>query len=86
LPLADQVLMIYVGTNGLIDEVGVDNVAQWQNDFLRFFKTQHADMYSTLAEEKKLALEKIDGRKRNLEIEEIVKTFNESWTPASQEA
>ncbi|MEM6284222.1 MAG: F0F1 ATP synthase subunit alpha [Chloroflexota bacterium] len=86
LPLADQVLLIYAGTNGLIDDIDVDSVPQWQNDFLRFFKSQHAEMYSTLAEEKKLALEKIDGRKRNLEVEEIVRGFNENWAPASQEA
>ncbi len=86
LALADQVLLIYVAVNGLIDTIPVDNVKQWQSDFLRFFKTQHQDFYNNLAEEKKLATEKIDGRKRNKELDQIVADFNENWTPATAEA
>jgi len=82
LPVADQVLMIYAGSNGLLDTIDPDYVNEWQDDFLRFFKTQHAEMYNELAETKKLELEKIDGRKRNLKFEEIVKDFNENWTPS----
>ncbi len=86
LPLADQVLVIYAGSNGLLDTIDPDHVSEWREDFLRFFKTQHADMYNKLAETKKLDLEKIDGRKRNPEIEEIVKDFNDNWSPSGSDA
>jgi F-type H+-transporting ATPase subunit alpha len=86
LALADEVLIVYAGVNGLIDEIPVDDVARWQDDFLRFFKTQHADFYNKLAEEKKLELEKIDGQKRNRELDEIIETFNANWQPAAEEA
>lgn len=86
LPLAEQVLAIYAGTNGLLDVVPLDKVKAWQEDFMRFFKTQHADFYNNLAESKKLPLEKIEGRKRNLELEEIIKEFNADWAPAAEEA
>jgi F-type H+-transporting ATPase subunit alpha len=86
LPLADQVILIYAGTNGLLDAIPVDDISRFQTEFLRFFRTQHSDFYETLATEKKLDLEKIDGRKRNVEVEEIIATFIESWTPASQGA
>ncbi len=81
LPIADQVILIYAATNGLLDVIDVDNIAEWQDDFMRFFKTQHADMYKDLQETKKLDLEKVDGKKRNVELDQIVQDYNETWTP-----
>jgi len=80
LPVADQVILIYAATNGLLDTIEVENVEEWEGDFLRFFKTQHADFYKSLAETKKLETEKIDGRKRNTELDDIIKTYNENWS------
>ena len=80
-PIADQVILIYAATNGLLDVIDVDNIAEWQDDFMRFFKTQHADMYKELQETKKLELEKVDGRKRNVELDQIINDYNETWTP-----
>jgi len=82
LPMADEVLVIYAGVNGLLDDIEVENVEQWQSEFLRFFKSQHRDFYDKLASEKKLETEKIDGRKRNKELDEIVKDFNANFVPA----
>lgn len=83
LPLADQVVAIYAGTNGLLDTIPVDKVKQWQSEFVRFFKTQHGDFYDDIAKNKQLKLEKVDGSKRNLQLEAIIKSFIENWAPAS---
>ncbi len=83
LPLEDEVLVIYAGVNGLLDTIPVDKVSEWQQDFIRFFKTQHANFYKKLGQEKKLDMEKIDGRKRNTELDEIITTFNQDWSPAT---
>ena len=83
LPLADQVVAIYAGTNGLLDTIPVDKVKQWQSEFVRFFKIQHPDFYEDIAKNKQLKLEKVDGGKRNLQLEVIIKSFNENWAPAS---
>ena len=64
----------------------LEKVKDWQADFMRFFRTQHADFYNKLTSEKKLETEKIDGRKRNTELDQIVADFNESWAPASAES
>ncbi|MFZ4813659.1 MAG: F0F1 ATP synthase subunit alpha [Phototrophicaceae bacterium] len=82
LPLADQVILVYAGTNGLIDTIPVNKVKQWQEEFVRFFKTQHADMYKSIMETKKIDLEKVDGRRRNLKLEEIIREFNTNWLNA----
>ena len=86
LPLAEEVIVIYAGVNGLLDTVPLEKVKDWQADFMRFFRTQHADFYNKLTSEKKLETEKIDGRKRNTELDQIVADFNESWAPASAES
>jgi F-type H+-transporting ATPase subunit alpha len=82
LPLADQVILVYAGTNGLIDTIPVNKVKQWQEEFVRFFKTQYADMYKSIMETKKIDLEKVDGRRRNLKLEEIIREFNTNWLNA----
>lgn len=82
LPLADQVILVYAGTNGLIDTIPVNKVKQWQEEFVRFFKTQHADMYKSIMETKKIDLEKVDGRRRSLKLEEIIREFNTNWLNA----
>ncbi|MCE7958331.1 MAG: F0F1 ATP synthase subunit alpha, partial [Acidobacteria bacterium ACB2] len=35
MPLTDQVAVIYAGTNGMLDNVPVDQVPRWKEEFLR---------------------------------------------------
>ena len=53
-PLSDQVAVIYAGTNGLLDEIPVERVKEWQGQFIRALNTQFADLAKTIAEEKVL--------------------------------
>lgn len=72
--LADQVALIYAGTNGFLDNVPVDRVKAWQQDFLRAFNTQFASLVSKINEELTLSDEIKAG------IEEALTTFNEGWS------
>ncbi len=72
--LTDQVILIYAGTNGYLDEVEVERVKEWQNDFLRVFNSQYASTVATMKEEMALT----DDIKAKME--EALKTFNESWS------
>lgn len=72
--LADQVALIYAGTNGYLDIVPVDRVSAWQQDFLRVYHTQFAGLVSKINEERALTDEIKAG------IEEALTTFNESWS------
>ena len=36
--------------------------------------------------EKELPLERVDGRKRNVELEQIVADFNANWSSAAEDA
>ena len=44
LRVADQVALIYAGTNGLLDEVPVESVGAWKEAFLRSWGTNHAEL------------------------------------------
>ncbi len=38
----DQIMLIYIATNGYLDDVPVARVGQWRSDFLQFMSTTHA--------------------------------------------
>jgi F-type H+-transporting ATPase subunit alpha len=43
-PLADQVIVMYAGTNGYADEVPVDRMREWETGLVRFMETQHPEI------------------------------------------
>jgi F-type H+-transporting ATPase subunit alpha len=43
--VVDQILSIYAGTSGYLDDVPVDEVGQWESDFLQFMKTQRRNVW-----------------------------------------
>ncbi len=48
--LEHQVMLIYVGTRGFLDEVTVDQVGKWVADFTRYMDTAHQRIGQTIAE------------------------------------
>ncbi|RMG84958.1 MAG: F0F1 ATP synthase subunit alpha [Chloroflexi bacterium] len=73
MPLADQVAIIFAGTKGLIDDIPVNRVKEWQEAFLRTFATQYADVRNEIAETKVLSDE------NRAKLEEAIKSFNQAW-------
>lgn len=72
--LADQVAIIYAGTNGHLDEVPVARVREWQAAFYRFFSTAHAETRDKLQNEKKLTDEIAQG------LVNALNDFNANWS------
>ncbi len=54
-PVSHQVMVIFAGTNGYLDQVPVDRVAEWESQFRRWIVQTHSDLESEL--ETKLALD-----------------------------
>jgi F-type H+/Na+-transporting ATPase subunit alpha len=71
--LADQVVLIFAGTNNYLDEVSLDRVGEWQMAFLRVFNTQHAELVDEIMENKTMTDEVRAG------MEKALGEFNESW-------
>jgi F-type H+-transporting ATPase subunit alpha len=71
MPVADQVLSIFTGVNGFLDDVAVDQVQQFEADFLRYVQQQHPDLKKEI-----VSISKIDDKVRE-RLTEIITTFKQ---------
>jgi F-type H+-transporting ATPase subunit alpha len=72
--LQHQVMLIYAGTRGYLDDVPVDNAADWSRDFLRYMDTAHAGVGSSIADTFDFSDETEETLKQALS------DFNASWS------
>jgi F-type H+-transporting ATPase subunit alpha len=54
MPVEQETMIVYMGTQGYLDDVPVNRVLEFQNDFLKYVDSNAADLRSTLAEKKEL--------------------------------
>jgi len=54
MPMAQEVMVIYAGTKGFLDDVPVNRVSEFQNAFLKFVETRSPQLQKTLEEKKEL--------------------------------
>jgi F-type H+-transporting ATPase subunit alpha len=73
--VTEQVLSLYAGTRGHLDNVPVKSVGQWEIDFLQFAKDKHADLIALLDQTQDLSDEVI--RK----LEACIKDFKSGYKP-----
>jgi len=81
--VVDQVLVIYAGTRGHLDQVPVEQVHDWESKFLVFIRDQKAELRQELDEKKDLddgLIAKIDAA-----IEQFHKQYHDSM-PADKTA
>ena len=75
LSLDDQVALTYAGTSGLTDDVPVESMLAWKEEFLRSYRTQFSDVGVFIREN--------SNEKVNEQIQEklgqAITTFNETW-------
>jgi F-type H+-transporting ATPase subunit alpha len=72
MPVTDQVLSIYAGTNGFLDDVPVTKVRQFEDDLLHYVAQHHPQVKKDLATKGK-----IDEAFGN-ELKQIISTFKQS--------
>jgi len=61
--LAKEVTIIYALTNGFLDDVPIDKVKAWENEFHRFMETGNPEIIETIAKDKTLSDETIGALK-----------------------
>ncbi|MBD0315113.1 MAG: F0F1 ATP synthase subunit alpha [Nitrospiraceae bacterium] len=71
MPVADQVLSIYAGVNGFLDDVPVDKVQQFEADLLHYVQQHHPEVKKELTTIGKID-DKVGGR-----IKDIITTFKQ---------
>jgi F-type H+-transporting ATPase subunit alpha len=73
-PLRHEVMLMYAGTRGYLDEIAVSDISRWSEEFVRYMDTAYSEISDLLAE-----------GKWTEEIEEAlsqgIKDFNENWSP-----
>ncbi|MEA2668668.1 MAG: F-type H+/Na+-transporting ATPase subunit alpha, partial [Chloroflexota bacterium] len=55
MPVAQQVIVLFAGGNGLLDDVPVDKVRQFEKELLRFLSSAHPGIEQTITKEKALS-------------------------------
>lgn len=54
LDVISEIFSIYAGTQGHLDKVPINQVAQWEEEFLTFIKEKKSEMWSQLAETREM--------------------------------
>ncbi|ODA68147.1 ATP synthase subunit alpha [Methyloligella halotolerans] len=55
LQVEEQVVVIYAGVNGYLDDLKVDQVGRFEDELLRFVREDHADLLNEIREKKALS-------------------------------
>jgi F-type H+-transporting ATPase subunit alpha len=71
--LAEQVIVLYAGTNGYADSVPLDRVKNWQTDLLRWVESSYPEISKSISKEKKITPEIEEELKKALSL------FLSSW-------
>ena len=78
--VVDQIMVIYAGTKGYLDQVPISDVRRWETEFLEFIQTKKKDVWSLLDDNKDTgsAMKKADDETTKAVIAAI-EEFNESF-------
>ncbi len=75
LSLDEQVALTYAGTSGLTDDVPVERMIGWKEEFLRAYRTQFADVVEFIRENSNAKVKEQVQEK----LEQAISAFNETW-------
>jgi F-type H+-transporting ATPase subunit alpha len=57
MPMQNQVAILYALTNGFLDDVVVEKVKDWENDFHKYLKSSGKETLELIAQKKELSEE-----------------------------
>ncbi len=77
LSVAEQVVSLYAGTKGFLDDVEIKTVQQWEKDFLQFINDKHSDLLSTLTEQGELTDDVV------AKLESAIQAFKAGYKPVA---
>jgi F-type H+-transporting ATPase subunit alpha len=73
MPVEKQVVSIYAGTNGYLDEIPVEHVQRYERELLEMMDVKHGDVLNAIAEKKDLSDEII------AKLKPVLQQFTESF-------
>ncbi len=72
--LEKQIIAIFAGTRGYVDEIPLERVSEWEAEMLRYMETSHPDIGKAIAEEQRIS-DETEARLR-----EALEAFNATWS------
>lgn len=72
-PLENQVMIIFAGTQGFLDDIPTDEIKIFEKEFLEFMEAKHPKMGQSIADSKELSDNTIE------ELRKAVQTFKEEF-------
>jgi F-type H+-transporting ATPase subunit alpha len=78
MPVEEQVVVIFAGTNGFLDPIRVESVRRFETELLEFVRTRNSDLLDTIRSTGKLP----EGD----ELEKAVKAFAEAFQPDAEDS
>jgi F-type H+-transporting ATPase subunit alpha len=67
MPVDQQVMILWAVTNGLLDEVPMERVRQWEDAFQAFVSNNHPELGQTIRTERQLSEETTNGLRAAIE-------------------
>jgi F-type H+-transporting ATPase subunit alpha len=74
MPLEDEVMILFAGSNGYVDRIPTERVREWENGMLRFMSTSYPEIGKDIAERKQISKE------NEPKLREALQAFNTSWS------
>lgn len=70
--VTDQIIVIWAGSKGYLDEVKIEHIKLWESNFIKFINDDHPKIIESIKTEKKLVDETIE------QLESAVTAFNQA--------
>jgi F-type H+-transporting ATPase subunit alpha len=80
MPVEEQVMVIYTAINGYIDDVALDDVMKFEQDFLKFMRSNYAEIAKGIRERK------IIDAETETALKNAIKEFKDTFTTDKQQA
>ena len=80
LPVEKQVLIIYAGTTGLLDDLPVSSLKAFEEDLYKFVEQKHPDIFKEIIDKKTL------GDDLKARMTKAVEAFKKKFTVGVEEA
>jgi F-type H+-transporting ATPase subunit alpha len=72
-PLAHQVMVIFAGSRGFLDEIAVDDIVRWKEEFLHYMDTARPEVGRAIMETYRFSDETEE------QLRQAIQDFNASW-------
>lgn len=73
LPLQDEVIILFAGTNGYADQIPLEKMRLWETSLLRFMETSYPEVGKDIANKKQITNETEE------KLRQALMAFNTSW-------